>query len=344
MDVPDYYEILGVHEKAEPEVIRAAYRQLMRMYHPDMHQSDPGSHERAKLINEAYAVLGDPGNRAAYDEQRGARGEPQTPPQSDETRRADAAARGPEQDQQPAGPHAQAAARAGGQWRGPRGQAVGSSPCPSCGTVIRLDEQYCGACGTRVQYVCPVCGELHQCDTNFCTATGVSIDEYLRQVAERQRQEDEERERQKRIWAERARQEEEERRLREIAHRVVLCVAGAVRSSIMGFLTFLASRYTALFEMAQDPGQDQTALFFAGLVIFFIPGLLLGALSYGAGGVVSTGLQCERSWDGPSVAVVLGGAGLVFVLQAMALAPSLGGVGGVATAVLTFAFFQGAYQ
>ena len=31
----DHYEILQVHPNAGPEVIRAAYRQLARMYHPD---------------------------------------------------------------------------------------------------------------------------------------------------------------------------------------------------------------------------------------------------------------------------------------------------------------------
>ena len=39
MPVPsekDYYRILQVHPQAEPEVIDAAYRLLMRKYHPDV--------------------------------------------------------------------------------------------------------------------------------------------------------------------------------------------------------------------------------------------------------------------------------------------------------------------
>ncbi|MCB0026884.1 MAG: DnaJ domain-containing protein, partial [Anaerolineales bacterium] len=34
MNIPDYYRILQVHEEAEVEVIEAAYRRLMRKYHP----------------------------------------------------------------------------------------------------------------------------------------------------------------------------------------------------------------------------------------------------------------------------------------------------------------------
>ena len=30
----DWYEILQVHESAEPEVIEAAYKRLVRKYHP----------------------------------------------------------------------------------------------------------------------------------------------------------------------------------------------------------------------------------------------------------------------------------------------------------------------
>ena len=47
-------------------MIRAAYHALMRRYHPD---ADPTAEaaERSRAINEAYAVLRDPGRRAQYD-------------------------------------------------------------------------------------------------------------------------------------------------------------------------------------------------------------------------------------------------------------------------------------
>jgi DnaJ-class molecular chaperone len=61
-----WYSILGVPERASEEGIRAAWRSLMQRYHPDRNR-EPGSAERAKLVNVAYQVLSDPERRAAYD-------------------------------------------------------------------------------------------------------------------------------------------------------------------------------------------------------------------------------------------------------------------------------------
>jgi len=64
----DYYEILQVHPRASAEMVKKAYRTLMGEMggHPDL----GGSEDRAKLINEAYSVLGDPDVRRAYDQAR----------------------------------------------------------------------------------------------------------------------------------------------------------------------------------------------------------------------------------------------------------------------------------
>ena len=59
----DLYEVLQVRRGAEPEVIRAAYRALARKHHPDF----GGSPERMAVINNAWAVLGNETQRAAYD-------------------------------------------------------------------------------------------------------------------------------------------------------------------------------------------------------------------------------------------------------------------------------------
>ncbi len=62
----DYYAILEIDASAEPEVVEAAYRALVRKYHPDV--SDAADAEaRIRAINAAYAVLRDPARRAAYD-------------------------------------------------------------------------------------------------------------------------------------------------------------------------------------------------------------------------------------------------------------------------------------
>ena len=67
----DYYEILQVHPRASPAMVKKAYRTLMGEMggHPDL----GGDEERAKLINEAYTVLGDAELRRAYDRARGVR-------------------------------------------------------------------------------------------------------------------------------------------------------------------------------------------------------------------------------------------------------------------------------
>jgi DnaJ-class molecular chaperone len=69
-DATDYYRVLRVDPRAEPEVIQAAYRKLAAMYHPDVDAS-PDAQGRMVEINQAYGVLRDPDSRAAYDRARG---------------------------------------------------------------------------------------------------------------------------------------------------------------------------------------------------------------------------------------------------------------------------------
>jgi hypothetical protein len=68
---PNFYTVLQVHPRADREVIEAAYRQLMKRYHPDLAGHDPERiamhHERAKAINRAFGVLRDPEQRRLYD-------------------------------------------------------------------------------------------------------------------------------------------------------------------------------------------------------------------------------------------------------------------------------------
>ncbi|MES2903902.1 MAG: J domain-containing protein [Pseudomonadota bacterium] len=69
MATDDHYATLRVSPDADGGVIRAAYRGLMRRYHPDVNGSDSAV-ARAKAINEAYACLRDPERRALYDRDR----------------------------------------------------------------------------------------------------------------------------------------------------------------------------------------------------------------------------------------------------------------------------------
>jgi len=66
MNRPDHYAALQVARDAEPEVIDKAYRALALKYHPDT-SSAPHAARRMQLINDAYAVLGDPAKRRRYD-------------------------------------------------------------------------------------------------------------------------------------------------------------------------------------------------------------------------------------------------------------------------------------
>lgn len=65
----DYYDILQVNATADPDVIDAAYRRLLRRYHPDVYTGGDAT-ERLRELNEAHAVLSDPAKRALYDRVR----------------------------------------------------------------------------------------------------------------------------------------------------------------------------------------------------------------------------------------------------------------------------------
>jgi curved DNA-binding protein len=64
----DYYKTLGVPRTANQADIKKAFRKLARESHPDKHAGDKAAEKRFKEINEANAVLSDPGKRAKYDQ------------------------------------------------------------------------------------------------------------------------------------------------------------------------------------------------------------------------------------------------------------------------------------
>ncbi len=54
-----YYEILNLPEGATKAQIKKSYRQLVKLYHPDV-TDDPNAHEKYLEINQAYEALLDP--------------------------------------------------------------------------------------------------------------------------------------------------------------------------------------------------------------------------------------------------------------------------------------------
>lgn len=63
----NYYEILEVSEDADISTIKAAYRRLVRKYHPDLNPGDRTSCEKFKRITEAYETLSDNFRKEVYD-------------------------------------------------------------------------------------------------------------------------------------------------------------------------------------------------------------------------------------------------------------------------------------
>ena len=67
MSQNDYYQILGVDQKANAKQIKNAYRKLAFQYHPDRNDKNPAAAEKMKSVNEAYAVLSNADKRREYD-------------------------------------------------------------------------------------------------------------------------------------------------------------------------------------------------------------------------------------------------------------------------------------
>ena len=67
----DYYKVLGVPRDADERTIKKAYRNLVKIHHPDKALSQGVSKEDAEnkmaSINEAYEVLNDPDKKAQFD-------------------------------------------------------------------------------------------------------------------------------------------------------------------------------------------------------------------------------------------------------------------------------------
>jgi curved DNA-binding protein CbpA len=63
----NFYRVLGVRPSADGMKIKAAYRALVKQFHPDFNAGDARAEQRTKEINRAYQTLGEPEARAVYD-------------------------------------------------------------------------------------------------------------------------------------------------------------------------------------------------------------------------------------------------------------------------------------
>ena len=66
----NYYKILQIDKDASPEIIKVAYKLLVKKNHPDLKEGEDkkNAEEKIKEINEAYDVLSNPTKKAEYDQ------------------------------------------------------------------------------------------------------------------------------------------------------------------------------------------------------------------------------------------------------------------------------------
>jgi hypothetical protein len=70
MAIPDFYKILDVSPSASADEIKAAHRELVKKYHPDLFPTGAQkaqANDKLQQINEAYAVLSNRERRREYD-------------------------------------------------------------------------------------------------------------------------------------------------------------------------------------------------------------------------------------------------------------------------------------
>jgi len=69
MEETDFYEVLRLHPEADHEMIVGAYWHRVRLLKAEM-DTDAGAAKELQALNEAFAVLGSPEQRAEYDSER----------------------------------------------------------------------------------------------------------------------------------------------------------------------------------------------------------------------------------------------------------------------------------
>jgi DnaJ-class molecular chaperone len=66
----NYYDILGVSEKASQDEIKQTYRKLSLKFHPDKNPGNVEAIGKFQKLSEAYENIGTPEKRREYDARR----------------------------------------------------------------------------------------------------------------------------------------------------------------------------------------------------------------------------------------------------------------------------------
>lgn len=68
IDNMNYYELLNIDRNVGPDEIKRAYREKLKVWHPDINpDQSKEAEEMAKTLNAAYAVLSNPEKKKQYD-------------------------------------------------------------------------------------------------------------------------------------------------------------------------------------------------------------------------------------------------------------------------------------
>ena len=73
-----YYDILEVKPDASQSEIKASYRRLIKLYHPDKNLNAENATQKTQLLNEAFSTLKNPVKRYEYDSRLNLNNEPKT--------------------------------------------------------------------------------------------------------------------------------------------------------------------------------------------------------------------------------------------------------------------------
>ena len=67
-NLTNYYYLLGIGPKADRQTVKQAYLEKIKEWHPDKNPDRAEeAEEKAKVLNQAYQILGDPEQRKNYD-------------------------------------------------------------------------------------------------------------------------------------------------------------------------------------------------------------------------------------------------------------------------------------
>lgn len=150
--MPDYYQLFKIPSSSNPDQIQSAYhRERARLLASAADESSISS--ALQGLDDAFAVLSDPTQRAAYDRSRG---------ESSLSALTVGTA------------SASNALQAGTATPRP----VQQRACPNCGTPNPIQATLCSYCGQQISRPCPKCGNPVALNEQVCLRCGTHITEY----------------------------------------------------------------------------------------------------------------------------------------------------------------------